>query len=266
MVATLVTLLLAVQVPEAKAQGNGAATPEQAVRAFIVAIMTRDKSAIQAVSLPSDDLDLLLQAKAVEPDAVEQLKANIAKLPIKLLKEGEEVTLIGGRKFKAKGVTPDHAIALPGSANYPVEVWKKGLGWRVDASPVIAGMKQAAPKSVDPAKLEGKITINVEQKLDIQFSLEGDAISEPRIVNIPKPGSSTVHVEFTRMNGNLSLTTKNPFSKSLSFRALARNKGGKTYYETSIAPVNAGIFGLELWGDPIEELILFDFKLLADRP
>jgi hypothetical protein len=31
-------------------------------------------------------------------------------------------------------------------------------------------------------------------------------------------------------------------------------------------PVKAGLFSLELWQEPIEELVLFDFKLVAEKP
>jgi hypothetical protein len=61
------------------------------------------------------------------------------------------------------------------------------------------------------------------------------------------------------------LTTKNPFAKDFVFRAAAKYKGRKTYIETSIVPVKAGIFGIETWRDPIEELLLFEFKLVDEK-
>ena len=65
----------------------------------------------------------------------------------------------------------------------------------------------------------------------------------------------------------LILATKNPFPKDLKFRALMRLKGRKGYSETSIVPVKAGLFSLELWQEPDpEELVLFEFKLLDDKP
>ena len=47
----------------------------------------------------------------------------------------------------------------------------------------------------------------------------------------------------------------------MKFRALARIKGRKDYFETSIVPVRSGLLGIEVWQDEIEELVLFDFQL-----
>jgi len=58
-----------------------------------------------------------------------------------------------------------------------------------------------------------------------------------------------------------TLSTKNPFTKDRRSGPSARHKGRKAFFETSIVPVKAGLFSLELWREPIEELVLFDFKL-----
>jgi hypothetical protein len=261
-----IAILLVVQNPEPKAQEQGAATPEQAIRTFIVAMMTKDAKALHGVTLPADDLDSLLQGQAVPPEAVEGFKAQIAALPVRLLKAGEEVALADGRKYKARpeDVTPDRAVVLPQGASFPAVSRKVDGRWRIDAGPIIASMKGAAPKPLDPAQIKEKVTIKLDQKIDIQFSHKGGAISGPKVVEKPQAGSPTVHVEFSKRDDNLMLVTQNPFPKSLAFRALARYEGRKSYIETSIVPVGAGIFGVELWRDPIEELVLFDFKLAAD--
>ncbi len=265
MFATLVSLWLLAQLPEASVKEKGAATPEEAARGFIVAILSGDAPALRSVALPNKDVDMLLQSPGVDGEALTKLKAEIAKLPVRLLKEGEEVSLPGGGKYKAKGVTDRSAIALPRGASYPVKVLKEGTRWRVDASPIIASYKAAAPEAVDPAKIKNKIAIKIGQKLDVQFLRKGDVISEPKVVDKAKTGELVVHVEFTRVGENLTLGTQNPFSGDLSFRALARNKGSQSYYETSIVPVKAGLVGIELWRDPIEELILFEFGLVGDK-
>lgn len=115
MFATLIAIALVAQKPESKAQQPGAATPEQAIRTFIVAMVTKDSKALHDVVLPADDLDSLLQGQALPPEAVEGFKAQIASLPVQVLKAGEEVTLPDGRKYKARpeDVTPDRAVVLP---------------------------------------------------------------------------------------------------------------------------------------------------------
>lgn len=275
MLATWMVLLLVAQNPGAKAQEKGgkeaaAETPEGAIRTFIVAMMTKDAAVLRSVTLPADGLDVLLQGQAISPDAVEGFKAQVAGLPVQLLKAGEEVTLADGRKYKARaeGVGPDCAVVLPKGASFPVLCRKDDGRWRVDAAPIIASMKGSgdARKSIDPAGIKEKVAIRLNQKLDIQFQQEGGAISGPVVVDKPRAGVPTLHVDFKKQGESLMLATQNPFPKDLTFRALARYKGRKSYFETSIVPVKAGLFGLELWQDPIEELVLFDFKLADDKP
>ncbi len=119
----------------------------------------------------------------------------------------------------------------------------------------------AAGDAPDPSKIKDKVTIAEGKTLLVQFEQKGDTISKPKVVEQADDKVPTPRFEFLSQNGNLMLTTKNPFPKDLKFRALARIKGRKTYFETSIVPVRSGLLGMELWPDPIEELILFDFKL-----
>jgi hypothetical protein len=119
----------------------------------------------------------------------------------------------------------------------------------------------------DPATLKDKVTIAVGKKLVVKFDQKGDALSNPKVVEkaADKPTTPTPTFDFSKMGDNLILTTKNPFPKDLKFRALARLKGRKDYFETSIVPVKTGLLGFELWQDPIEELILFEFKLVDEK-
>ena len=125
----------------------------------------------------------------------------------------------------------------------------------------IATAVAAADDKVDPAKLKDKVTINVGKKLFVQFEQDGNTLTAPKVVEKVAEKPPTPTFDFGKMDDNLVLTTKNPFSKDLKFRALARIKGRKDYFETSIVPVKSGLFSIELWQDPIEELVLFDFKL-----
>ena len=117
----------------------------------------------------------------------------------------------------------------------------------------------------DPAKIKDKVTIEVGKKLIVKFEKKGDALSDPKVVKEATEKPPTPTFDFSKMDDNLMLTTNNPFSKDLKFRALARLKGRKDYFETSIVPVKSGLFGIELWQDPIEELILFEFKLTDEK-
>jgi hypothetical protein len=203
---------------------------------FIVAMMTKDAPTLRAVTLPTDDLELLLKAgQAVPPEAAEGFKAQTAEMPIRLLKAGEEVTLAGGRKYKARAedVTPDRAVILPERAAFPLVSRRVDGRWRIDATPIIASMKgaaaaaRAAPKPVDPAPIKDKIAITLDQKIDIQFDQKGDAISGPKVADKPRAELPIVHVEFLKQDDNLMLSTKNPFPKDLTFRALAGTRAAR---------------------------------------
>src|SRR4051812_42690182 len=123
----------------------------------------------------------------------------------------------------------------------------------------------AADDKVDPATLKDKVTINVGKKLFVQFEQEGDVLTRPKVVEKAADKPPTPTFDFRKMDDNLILTTKNPFSKDLKFRALARVRGRKDYFETSIVPVKSGLFGIEFGQAPIEELVLFDFKLAEEK-
>ena len=124
----------------------------------------------------------------------------------------------------------------------------------------------AAPDDkVDPPTLKDKVTIDLGKKLVVRFDQKGDALSNPKVVEKAGDGPPTPSFDFRKMGDNLILTTKNPFPKDLTFRALARLKGREDYFETSIVPVKSGLLSFELWQDPIEELVLFDFKLTDEE-
>src|SRR5437763_1386465 len=95
----------------------------------------------------------------------------------------------------------------------------------------------AADDRVDPATLKDKVTISLGKKLFVQFEQKGHVLTRPKVVEEAADKPPTPTFDFRKMDDNLILATKNPFSKGLKFRALARHKGRKDYFETSIVPV-----------------------------
>lgn len=131
---------------------------------------------------------------------------------------------------------------------------------------VVTSATAAPDEPVDPAKLKDKVTIAPGKTLAVQFEQNGDALSSPRVVEKAEGKTPTVNFRFLNQGDTLILATRNPFPKDLKFRALYRLKGHKDYVETSIVPVKSGLLGFELWQDAIEELVLFEFKLVGDQP
>jgi hypothetical protein len=63
------------------------------------------------------------------------------------------------------------------------------------------------------------------------------------------------------MNNASLLKVTNPFSKQLIYKAKIRYKSSGRYSETSIMPIYPKIFGMEIWQNKIESIILYDFEL-----
>ena len=77
--------------------------------------------------------------------------------------------------------------------------------------------------------------------------------------------SNIISIKFTYekfgMNNASLLKVTNPFSKQLIYKAKIRYNSHGRYSETSIMPVYPKIFGMEMWQNRIESIILYDFEL-----
>ena len=129
---------------------------------------------------------------------------------------------------------------------------------------VLAALAARAETPPDPATLKDKVTIAVGKKLFVQFERKGEVLTRPKVVEAASKEPPTVSFNFIKQGDMLILATENPFSKDFKFRALMRVEGRKALAETSIVPVKPKLVNFELWQDPIEELILFDFKLIDE--
>ena len=139
---------------------------------------------------------------------------------------------------------------------------RRSLGPMILLLAAIAAPSLADDKKIDPATLKDKLSIRPGETLVVGFKQEGDKLTDPKKIEKPPEEPTTPSFKFSNDQGQVMLMTRNPYAKNLKFRALMRVKGSKDYVETSIVPVYHGLFGVELWQDPIEELILFDFRLV----
>ena len=136
--------------PKGKLDGRGkadvaAATPEQALRTFFIALLDQDEATLHAVTVPTDDFAWLLRGQPVPAAHVKALRAQMASQPIRALKPGDKITLPGNRKgtVPPEDVTTDRAVLLPKWSPVPTRVWRINGRWRVDANWIIAGRKAA---------------------------------------------------------------------------------------------------------------------------
>jgi len=125
---------------------------------------------------------------------------------------------------------------------------------------VIGGL--AAPRDrVDPKSIKDTVSLTLGTKGMIQFKQQGEILSDPKLAANAGDGKAGVVVELKRDELLLVLTVQNRLSKSLRYRAAIRLKGQTEFVEVSTAPVGAGLASFENWDDPVEEVILFGFKL-----
>ena len=112
----------------------------------------------------------------------------------------------------------------------------------------------------DATTLSDKVAITPGKKFTVQFQKEGDTLKSPKIVKELDSKRPSITMDFSAQGGMNILHIKNGFLQTLRMRCLMRLKGQRTYSETSIAPIPAGLGDFESWREPVEELVLFDFK------
>jgi len=125
----------------------------------------------------------------------------------------------------------------------------------------------AAPgDQIDPKEYKDSVSLLLGTQGTIQFKQEGDKVTRATLVQDPDQKLQGIRVEFKKQPEFLALMLKNSLPNALRYRAAIRLKGRKGYFETSlIVPVMAGLLSYETWQDPIEELILFEFKLTDEK-
>jgi hypothetical protein len=99
----------------------------------------------------------------------------------------------------------------------------------------------------------------------IEANNTGSILSDFVKVNSISDSTKTISLKFSYdkfgSNNASLLKVSNPFLKVLYYKAKIRVVPGKRYSETSIMPVWGGIFGMEMWPNKLESIILYDFQL-----
>jgi hypothetical protein len=127
----------------------------------MLAVLAQDEGAIRAITLPTPDLDWLLNSQPAPPEVIKDVQGQFDKRPIKRLKQGEKITLPRGNSYEvtAKEVGDDRAVLLPQGAPVPTRLERVAGHWKVNADPFIAARKtadaarkKAAAKPLTPQK------------------------------------------------------------------------------------------------------------------
>jgi hypothetical protein len=123
------------------------ATPEDAFRTFMMAIMTHDEAALRVISLPNPNPDFawLLKGPVAPPEVAKDASARFAKLSIKRLKAGDIFTPPTGKAqtVTAVEVGEDKAVLVLEGTPIPIRCKNVEGHWKVETALLIAGDKAA---------------------------------------------------------------------------------------------------------------------------
>ncbi len=121
---------------------------------------------------------------------------------------------------------------------------------------------------VDPTKVRDSIRISVGQEFAVAFDQRGDRLTNPRRVHsAPKHPAVTLKFFVPPDHKDLLvLTVGSSYPRIVRYRAAARARGYRDFYETNMLPLNPNVSVYEGWSDPFVELILFDFHLTNEKP
>lgn len=119
----------------------------------------------------------------------------------------------------------------------------------------------ASADSARAGSAEGTVSVRVGREISITFVQEGELLTSPTVLPEPTQGEGIITVRLARSGPSRTLYVTNGFALPLLYkvRIRMRSRGGQV--ETAMAPVPAHQEALVSFGDPIDELVLFDFRL-----
>jgi hypothetical protein len=129
-----------------KQASTGADTPEEALKAFLTAMVNGDPAAIRRAALPNPELPLLWQGNKLTP-AQKVLALSLADpSSFRRLKVGDKVHVPGYPDIvlDQTRVNADHQEIVSWSAPLPYSLVKVDGRWKVDASFLVAARSAAA--------------------------------------------------------------------------------------------------------------------------
>jgi hypothetical protein len=122
-----------------------AGTPEGVLHEFLIAMGEGDRAGIERTAMPNPELWRVWQSQPLTPVQKAMMKAAIVPSSFRRLKVGDVVRVGNGKKLvlDANRVN-DHTVMITSKdMPLPFILVKGDAGWKVDASPMIAGRKAA---------------------------------------------------------------------------------------------------------------------------
>jgi hypothetical protein len=128
-----------------------------------------------------------------------------------------------------------------------------------------ANIPQPAPPKIPekpkhPDDIPEKIIVKIGEKARFSFILTKGKLHAPTKSADDQPDAPSFTVDFSKSDKSCSATLKQTFLPAVKVRCLARIKGRKDYFPTSIIDMQQGKPNFETWGDDLEELVFFGFE------
>jgi hypothetical protein len=119
--------------------------PEEVARRFFVAVLTRDKPAIERYILPEKHSDVLWQGPKVSEAAQRAAHKQVDAMKFRRLKPGDVVTAANGKQYTVEDrqVNAERVLLLPDKFHFPFALVKQADGWKVKATTMIAARLEA---------------------------------------------------------------------------------------------------------------------------
>ena len=144
-----------------------------------------------------------------------------------------------------------------------------GIAWDLltedSAKLAKASISQPAPPKIPekpkhPDDIPEKIIVKIGEKSRFSFTLTKGKLHAPTKSADDQPDAPSFTVDFSKSDNSCSATLKQTFLPAVKVRCLARIKGRKDYFPTSIIDLQQGKPNYETWGDDLEELVFFGFE------
>jgi tetratricopeptide (TPR) repeat protein len=117
-----------------------------------------------------------------------------------------------------------------------------------------------------PLPTQGTVAIKFGEKLTAHFEIDGEHLINPKTAKGNHLGKDSFALDFRPFKGQRCLFLQHSFAKIVRVRCLARLTGWDAYFETDLLPVPPNATNPEVWSEPIDELVLFDFHFTEIDP
>jgi hypothetical protein len=148
---SLLVIAISVAILVLAALGQGAKrkpaqdTPEDAYRAFLLALAAQDEDALRELTLAADGFEWLLRGERIPRERMGESELGSKTLGLRRLHPGDTVTMAGGRVITIlpEQVSERRAVLLAEGSPIPTDLRRVDGVWKVDATPIIAGRMAA---------------------------------------------------------------------------------------------------------------------------